>query len=114
MLPVPAPSSFNLTAPSIPFTIALPTSYEAGADPIPVASVSTAPLTLTHPNISLQISGSVLPLPASAAALPLPASAAASQTLSAFLTRYLLGLPNPSSSPPRTSPTSSSTLPSPR
>ncbi|KAF8183037.1 hypothetical protein K438DRAFT_1839507 [Mycena galopus ATCC 62051] len=85
-LPDPAPSSFNLTAPSIPFTIALPTPYDDGADSIPIAAVSTAPFTLMHPNISLQISGSVLPL---------PASAAASQTLSAFLTRYLSGLPNP-------------------
>ncbi|KAJ6588138.1 hypothetical protein B0H19DRAFT_1300752 [Mycena capillaripes] len=79
-LPDPAPMTFNLTSPSLPFTIALPTDVEH----IPVASVSTAPFTLTHPNITLAISGSVLPLAASSSSI-----------LSAFLTRYLSGLANP-------------------
>ncbi|KAK7042569.1 hypothetical protein R3P38DRAFT_2891252 [Favolaschia claudopus] len=83
-IPNPAPPSFNLTSPSIPFTIALPTSADSGLPAVPIASVTTAPFTLTHPNITLTISGSVLPLPAYASAL-----------LSTLLTRYLSGLPNP-------------------
>lgn len=79
-LPDPAPMSFNLTSPSLPFIITLPTALE----PVPVASVSTAPFTLTHPNITLEISGTVLPIPSSSTSI-----------LSAFLTRYLSGLPNP-------------------
>ncbi|KAJ7766322.1 hypothetical protein DFH07DRAFT_915995 [Mycena maculata] len=79
-LPDPAPTSFNLTTPSLPFTISLPSTNE----PVPIAAVSTAPFTLTHPNITLDISGTVLPIPA-----------ASSIVLSNFLTRYLSGLPNP-------------------
>ncbi|KAJ6625124.1 hypothetical protein B0H10DRAFT_2003797 [Mycena sp. CBHHK59/15] len=79
-LPDPAPLSFNLTSPSLPFIVSLP----APLGPIPVASVSTAPFTLTHPNITLEINGTVLPIPA-----------ASSPILSAFLTRYLSALPNP-------------------
>ncbi|KAJ7111482.1 hypothetical protein C8R44DRAFT_883276 [Mycena epipterygia] len=79
-LPDPAPTTFNLTSPSLPFIIALPSADDA----VPVASVSTAPFTLTHPNITLEISGTVLPMAASASSI-----------LSAFLTRYLSGLPNP-------------------
>ncbi|KAJ6453603.1 hypothetical protein C8R45DRAFT_915710 [Mycena sanguinolenta] len=78
-IPNPAPPSFNLTSPSLPFVIALPTT---AGDAVPIASVSTAPFTLTYPNITLSISGSVLPLPAS-------------DILSAFLTRYLSGQSNP-------------------
>ncbi|KAJ7716304.1 hypothetical protein B0H16DRAFT_1898438 [Mycena metata] len=80
-LPDPAPTSFNLTSPSLPFIIALP---DGDAAPHSIASVSTAPFTLTHPNITLSITGTVLPIPA-----------AASPLLSTFLTRYLSGLPNP-------------------
>ncbi|KAJ6565632.1 hypothetical protein DFH09DRAFT_1157700 [Mycena vulgaris] len=79
-LPDPVPMTFNLTSPSLPFTISLPST----AAPIPIAAVSTAPFTLTHPNITLAISGAVLPL--SAPAVPL---------LSTFLTRYLSGGVNP-------------------
>ncbi|KAJ7059273.1 hypothetical protein C8F01DRAFT_1232313 [Mycena amicta] len=80
-LPNPAPSSFNLTAPSLPFAIALPSNSTSS---IPIASVITAPFTLTHPNISLSLSGAVLPLPTAATSL-----------LSAFLSRYLSGQNNP-------------------
>nr|GAT58969.1 predicted protein [Mycena chlorophos] len=76
-IPNPAPPSFNLTAPPLPFTIILPPNVH-------IASVSTLPFTLTHPNISLPIEGNVLPLPAHA--MPL---------LSAFLSRYLGGQNNP-------------------
>ncbi|KAJ7507033.1 hypothetical protein B0H11DRAFT_189376 [Mycena galericulata] len=79
-LPDPAPTTFNFTSPSLPFTIYLPSTDE----PVPIAAVSTAPFTLTHPNITLEISGTVLPILAPSSAI-----------LSAFLTRYLTGLPNP-------------------
>ncbi|KAJ7206485.1 hypothetical protein GGX14DRAFT_698363 [Mycena pura] len=79
-LPDPAPATFNLTSPSLPFTILLPTTDE----PVPIASVTTEPFTLTHPNITLSMSGTVLPFPGSASPL-----------LSVFLTRYLSGRPNP-------------------
>ncbi|KAJ7092795.1 hypothetical protein B0H15DRAFT_832541 [Mycena belliarum] len=80
-LPDPAPTTFNLTSPSLPFIISLPS---ANGTATPIASVSTAPFTLTHPNITLAIAGTVLPLRPSAAPL-----------LSAFLTRYLSGRANP-------------------
>ncbi|KAJ7624696.1 hypothetical protein FB45DRAFT_85999 [Roridomyces roridus] len=79
-IPDPAPTTFNLTTPSIPFTISLPSTDGL----VPIAAVSTAPFTLTHPNITLEISGAVLPLPPTSTSL-----------LSAFVSRYLSGLPNP-------------------
>ncbi|KAF7289184.1 hypothetical protein MIND_01379500 [Mycena indigotica] len=81
-VPNPAPPSFNLTSPSLPFTIALPSNISmTGA---PIASVSTLPFTLTHPNISLAIQGNVLPL-----------STQATPLLSTFLSRYLSRQNNP-------------------
>ncbi|KAJ7824723.1 hypothetical protein B0H14DRAFT_2822778 [Mycena olivaceomarginata] len=97
-LPDPAPVSFNLTCPSLPFTVSLPPPTGGDAPPIPIAAVSTAPFALTHPNITLHISGHVLPLPlppSSSAPLATDAGADALPALSAFLTRYLSGLPNP-------------------
>ncbi|KAJ7820020.1 hypothetical protein B0H14DRAFT_3736429 [Mycena olivaceomarginata] len=97
-LPDPAPVSFNLTCPSLPFTISLPPPTGGDAPPIPIAAVSTAPFALTHPNITLHISGHVLPLPlppSSSASLATDAGADALPALSAFLTRYLSGLPQP-------------------
>ncbi|KAJ7118452.1 hypothetical protein C8R43DRAFT_1077421 [Mycena crocata] len=79
--PDPAPTTFNLTSPSLPFTISLPS---VDNEAVPVASVSTAPFTLTHPNITLDISGAVLPI-----------LAISSSLLSSFVTRYLSGLANP-------------------
>ncbi|KII91591.1 hypothetical protein PLICRDRAFT_696608 [Plicaturopsis crispa FD-325 SS-3] len=73
----PAPLNLNFTAPTLPFVVSLP-NYDPALLPVPVASVSTQPFSLTHPNITLSISGIVLPLPASAA-----------EVLSTFLTRYL-------------------------
>ncbi|KAG0703538.1 hypothetical protein DFH29DRAFT_435917 [Suillus ampliporus] len=77
----PVPSIMNLTAPSLPFIISLPGENHSS---VPVASVHTDPFTLTHPNVTLAISGSVLPLP------PHP-----SASISAFLSRYLSLEPNP-------------------
>ncbi|KAG6919247.1 hypothetical protein DXG01_008043 [Tephrocybe rancida] len=78
----PAPPTFNLTSPSIPFIISLPHTNSSQL-PIPVASVSTAPFTLTHPNITLDISGIVLPL-----------ARESTPILSSFLSRYLSQEPN--------------------
>ncbi|KAJ7700385.1 hypothetical protein B0H17DRAFT_1047135 [Mycena rosella] len=75
-LPDPAPTTFNLTSPSLPFIISLPSPGDA--DPLPIASVATAPFTLTHPNITLDIAGTVLPLPAPAAPSSPPSSRATS------------------------------------
>ncbi|KAF8812840.1 hypothetical protein BYT27DRAFT_7159005 [Phlegmacium glaucopus] len=72
----PAPPSFNLTVPSLPFTISIPDKRDN--TPISVASVSTSPFGLTHPNITLFIAGGILPIPSSS--FP---------TLSQFVTRYL-------------------------
>ncbi|KAG1859244.1 hypothetical protein F4604DRAFT_1658780 [Suillus subluteus] len=76
----PVPPIMNLTAPSLPFIISLPGKNHSS---VPIASVHTDPFTLTHPNITLTISGSVLPLPAHPSA-----------SISAFLSRYLSLEPN--------------------
>ncbi|KAG6899539.1 hypothetical protein C0993_009320 [Termitomyces sp. T159_Od127] len=78
----PVPPQVNTTTPSIPFVVSLPCTNSARA-PIPVASVSTAPLILTHPNITLEISGTVLPISNNAAPV-----------LSSFLSQYLSGKAN--------------------
>ncbi|KAG2159271.1 uncharacterized protein EDB93DRAFT_1334085, partial [Suillus bovinus] len=77
----PVPPTMNLSAPSLPFIISLPSENHSS---VPIASVHTNPFTLTHPNITLTISGSVLPLP------PHP-----SAPISAFISRYLSLEPNP-------------------
>lgn len=77
----PVPPIMNLTIPPLPFIISLPGENHSS---VPIASVHTDPFTLTHPNITLTISGSVLPFP------PPP-----STSISAFLSRYLSLEPNP-------------------
>lgn len=77
----PAPNNINLTTPQLDFGVSLP---RPGFEPVPIASVTTQPFSLTHPNITLNISGQVLPLPQEASAL-----------LSTFLARYLTGEANP-------------------
>ncbi|KIM41262.1 hypothetical protein M413DRAFT_445300, partial [Hebeloma cylindrosporum] len=72
----PAPDTLSLTVPSLPFTVST-------ADKLQLASVSTAPIILTHPNITVHISGSVLSIPA--AAFP---------SLSLLVSRYISGQPN--------------------
>ncbi|KAK0499974.1 hypothetical protein EDD18DRAFT_1348779 [Armillaria luteobubalina] len=73
----PAPSSLNFTLPPLPFVVSLPPD-------VPIANVMTESFTTTHPNITLQMTGSVLPLPSGS-----------SSVLSVFLSRYLSALPNP-------------------
>lgn len=77
----PAPTDLQFTSPPIQFTASLPT--EAGRA-IDVASVTAAPFSLTHPNITIELMGSVLPM-----------TPAAQPILSSFLMRYLSGQPNP-------------------
>ncbi|KAG8715394.1 hypothetical protein FRC08_010640 [Ceratobasidium sp. 394] len=61
-LPNPIPSMLQgAVALSLPFVVSLPPSGSGVS--LPVARVETAPLALTAPNISLAISGHVLPLP---------------------------------------------------
>jgi hypothetical protein len=81
----PAPLTFNFTSPSMPFIISLPpiSNNSLTRKSIPIASVDTAPFSLTHPNITLVISGTILPFPTSA-----------SSTFSTFLSAYLSGKPN--------------------
>ncbi|EAU83859.1 hypothetical protein CC1G_09528 [Coprinopsis cinerea okayama7 len=76
----PAPQSFQFTSPSLPFTVSM---IDEDASLVDVASVVAEPFTLTHPNITLHVNGSVLPIRPSTFS-----------TLSAFLMRYLSGLPN--------------------
>ncbi|KAK0223686.1 hypothetical protein IW262DRAFT_1368625 [Armillaria fumosa] len=73
----PAPSSFNFALPPLPFVVSLPPD-------VPIAHVMTESFTTTHPNITLQMTGSILPLPSGS-----------SSVLSVFLSRYLSALPNP-------------------
>ena len=88
----PVPLTFNFTSPSLPFIVSLPRPQDDHKDEpddndaLPVASVHTAPFSLTHPNITLSISGTLLPVPHTGAAAPI---------FSAFLAAYLLGRPNP-------------------
>ncbi|KAG8739307.1 hypothetical protein FRC10_005791 [Ceratobasidium sp. 414] len=63
-LPNPIPSVLQgAVALSLPFVVSLPPAGPGVS--LPVARVETAPLALTTPNISLAISGHVLPLPSS-------------------------------------------------
>lgn len=78
----PAPPDLQVTIPSLPFIVSIPTPNKT-TSPIPVASVSSIPFTLTHPNITLHVSGTVLPLEPSSSGI-----------LSTFLTRYLSGESN--------------------
>ena len=79
----PVPPTFNLTLPSFPFTVSLPAANRS-APPLDIASVSTAPFSLTHPNITLDILGKALPL-----------TDASSSALSSFVSRYLSRRSNP-------------------
>ncbi|EGO01207.1 hypothetical protein SERLA73DRAFT_159693 [Serpula lacrymans var. lacrymans S7.3] len=73
----PAPLTFNLTMPTLPFIISLPSPGKPSRL-VPIASVHSRPFTSTHPNITLIVSGTVLPLPTNA-----------SSVLSTFVSRYL-------------------------
>ncbi|KAI8989245.1 hypothetical protein BD414DRAFT_439907 [Trametes punicea] len=76
----PLPWNLEFSSPSLPFIISLPApnSSTSEASHIPVASVYSHPFALTHPNISLTVSGSVIPLERNA-----------SGALSAFVSEYI-------------------------
>ncbi|OCH86734.1 hypothetical protein OBBRIDRAFT_760838 [Obba rivulosa] len=76
----PVPPEFNFVPPPLPFTVSLaPIRNDTDTLPsIPVASVYTQPFTLTHPNITLSINGTVLPIAKNV-----------SGALSAFLGNYV-------------------------
>ncbi|PPQ93049.1 hypothetical protein CVT25_011925 [Psilocybe cyanescens] len=74
----PAPPSFSLSVPSLPFTISLPDTVA-----ISLATVSTLPFSLTPQNVTLSMSGEVLPI--STKHFPI---------LSRFVSRYLSGESN--------------------
>lgn len=73
----PMPSNFHYDVPAVPFTISLPLLNDTRRF-VPVAAVHTSPFSLTRPNVSLAISGHVLPLKDNV-----------SSTLSAFLANYV-------------------------
>lgn len=72
----PAPPSFSLSAPPLPFMISVPDERDNTS--ISIASVSTSPFHLTHPNLTLSLYGDILPI--SSTAFPI---------LSQFVARYL-------------------------
>ncbi|PCH36932.1 hypothetical protein WOLCODRAFT_167215 [Wolfiporia cocos MD-104 SS10] len=86
----PAPADFNMLVPSLPFVVSLlpynssDTNSSDTAPPVPIAAVHTQPFTLTRPNVSLSINGTVLPLAHNA-----------SGTLSAFLGNYVSARDSP-------------------
>lgn len=79
----PAPSNLDFSGPSLPFEVSITDPTNSSQPPVHVASVTTLPFILTHPNITLSVQGTVPPI--SASALPV---------LSMFISRYLTALPN--------------------
>lgn len=78
----PAPPDFQMTLPALPFIVSIPA---ANTDThIPIAFAETHSFSLTHPNVTLAISGKVLPLPSTAI-----------DALSSFVSRYLSLQHNP-------------------
>ena len=83
----PIPPSIRTTIPSLPFIISLfshpTTGTGSGTTVVPIADVRTPAVALTHPNITLPISGSLVPL-----------SDIALAHLSNFISAYLSGESN--------------------
>lgn len=73
----PVPENVHYTMDPIPFSVSLPTVNNS-QKLIPIASISTAPFSLTHPNITLALSGRVEHINMNASA-----------TVSAFLANYV-------------------------
>lgn len=71
-----------MTVPALPFVVSLPTGNQDTY--IPIASAETQSFSLTHPNVTLFISGRVLPLPSTAI-----------EAVSSFASRYLSLQRNP-------------------
>ncbi|TFK28291.1 hypothetical protein FA15DRAFT_665510 [Coprinopsis marcescibilis] len=58
-VPNPAPDSLQFTSPALPFVVSI---LDEKNTPFPVASVTASPFSLTHPNITLDLTGRVHPL----------------------------------------------------
>ncbi|PFH51149.1 hypothetical protein AMATHDRAFT_143158 [Amanita thiersii Skay4041] len=80
----PTPPELEVAVPLLPFEVSLPSTLSPTLPSVPVASVSTSPFILTHPNATIDIVGSVLSIPSSS-----------SPVLSNFLSRYLSRQSNP-------------------
>ncbi|KAF8259886.1 hypothetical protein EI94DRAFT_1750216 [Lactarius quietus] len=82
----PLPSTVTFTAPPIPFIAWIPSPSDPSNDTalIPLASVTSSPFALTHPNLTLSVHGNVLPISHSAA----PA-------ISSLISDYLSGVDHP-------------------
>lgn len=78
----PAPESIQFTAPPIPFVVSIPSTNNSSTQGlIPIASFETQPFRLSHPNLTVDITGHVLPLASDA-------SSAISSMLSAYLSAH--------------------------
>ncbi|OCB87323.1 hypothetical protein A7U60_g5652 [Sanghuangporus baumii] len=75
----PLPTSLQMKIPSVPFSVSLPDANNTN-ETVTVTTGQTKPFSLTHPNITLRLSGTVTPLPRSSSPL-----------LSSFLSSYLAG-----------------------
>ncbi|KAI0783191.1 hypothetical protein C8Q75DRAFT_468833 [Abortiporus biennis] len=81
----PTPPNIHYDVPQLPFVVSLPTNItNSSVRPIPISSVTSYPFSLTHPNITLRLNGSVLPL-----------NPSASPYLSSFLTDYISAISPP-------------------
>ena len=75
----PIPLDVEFQAPQLPFFIALPAPEPNGSS-VTVASVHSHPFQFTHPNITFEVSGNVVPLPRDS-----------SGALSSFVSEYISG-----------------------
>ena len=78
----PVPPSVNMRVPSLPFIVSLPNMTQANVDPpaVPIVKGHVASFPLTHPNISLSLSATILPI-----------TRASTPILSSFISAYLAG-----------------------
>ncbi|KAI5116250.1 hypothetical protein M0805_007964 [Coniferiporia weirii] len=80
----PMPPSLSMRIPSIPFFVSLSDANTTRMTTVTVVTGRTYPFSITHPNVSVSVVGTVLPIPRSA-----------SPILSTFLSAYLAGLDAP-------------------
>ncbi|KAI9438144.1 hypothetical protein H4582DRAFT_1814649 [Lactarius indigo] len=79
----PLPASVSFTVPSFPFIIWIPAPSN-DSTLVPLASVTSAPFSLTHPNLTLSLNGNVLPI-----------SHSGTPALSSLISDYLSGADHP-------------------
>ncbi|KAF8635581.1 hypothetical protein AX15_000231 [Amanita polypyramis BW_CC] len=79
----PAPPVLQATVPSLPFNVSILPPNGSLPLQVPVTSVSTMPFGLAHPNVTLHVKGTILPIQSSS-----------SGVLSTFLSGYLSGKSN--------------------